>query len=72
MFGVDVDSGSAAPIDLDDSGGEGATVTGTSVCSNGSTPSVAGTGTSSRPGVGKPKSAVWANFNEIYETVNGR
>jgi hypothetical protein len=65
LFGIDVSSGSVALIDLDDSGGEGATVTGTSVCSNGLTPSVAGTGTSSRPGVGKRKSAMWADFDEI-------
>ena len=74
LFGIDVGSGSA-PIDLngDDSGGdEGATATGTPVCSNSSTPSVAGTGTSSGIAVGKRKSTVWAYFDEIYETVNGR
>jgi hypothetical protein len=72
LFGIDVGSGSAAPIDLDSSGGEGVTMTGTPVCSNGLSPSVAGTGTSSGPGVGKRKSAMWADFDEIYETVNGR
>ena len=71
LFGNHVGSGSAAPIDLDGGGGEGATTTRTPVCSNGSTPSVVGTGTSSRPGVGKHKSAMWADFDEIYEIVNG-
>ena len=71
LFGLDVGSGSTAPIDLDDDGGEGATATGTSVCSNGSSPSVAGTGTSSGPSVRKRKSTMWADFDEIYETVNG-
>ena len=59
LFGNHVGSGSAAPIDLDSSGGEGAMVTGTPICSNVSTPSVAGTSTSSGPGVGKRKSTVW-------------
>jgi len=72
LFGNHVDSGSTASIDLDGGGGEGVMATGTPVCSNGSTPSVAGTGTSFGPGVGKRKSAVWADFDEIYETVNGR
>ena len=72
MFSNHVGSGSAAPIDLDGGSGEGTTTTGTLVCSNGSTPSVDGTGTSSGPGVGKRKSTVWADFDEIYETVNGR
>jgi len=72
LFGIDVGGGSAAPIDLDGGGGEGVTATGTLVCSNGSTPSVSSTGSSSGPGVGKRKSAVWADFDEIYETVNGR
>ena len=71
LFGNHVGSGSAAPIDLDGGGGEGVTATGTLVCSNSSTPSVAGTGTSSGPSVGKRKSTVWADFDEIYETVNG-
>ena len=72
MFSNHVGSGSAAPIDLDGGSGEGTTTTGTLVCSNGSTPSVASTGSSSGPGVGKRKSAVWADFDEIYETVNDR
>ena len=72
LFDNHVSSGSTAPIDLDGGGVEGATATKTPVCSNGSTPSVAGTGTSSGPGVGKRKSAMWADFDEIYETVNGR
>ena len=71
LFGIDVGSGSTTPIDLDDGGGEGATVTGTPVCSNSSTPSIAGTSTSSGTIVGKRKSVVWADFDEIYETVNG-
>ena len=66
MFGIDLGDG-YAPIDLDGGGGEGATATGTTVGSTSSTPSVAGTGTS----VGKRKFAVWADFDEIYETVNG-
>ena len=73
LLGNHVSSGSAAPIDLDGGGGgEGATTTRTPVYSNGLTPSVAGTSTSSGPSVAKRKSAVWANFDEIYETVNGR
>jgi len=70
LFGVDVGSGSAAPINLDDDGGEGATTAGTPACSNDSAPSVAGN--SSGVGTGKRKSVVLANFDEIYETVNGR
>ena len=66
LFGIDLRDG-YAPIDLDDGGGEGATATGTTVGSTSSTPYVAGTGTS----IGKRKSAVWADFDEIYETVNG-
>nr|AWA44676.1 putative transposase [Saccharum officinarum] len=66
LFGIDVGSGSA-PIDLDGGGGEGATATGTPIYSNGSTPSVATTSS----GVGKHKSAVWADFDEIFEIVNG-
>ena len=57
-------------IDLDGGGGEGATATGTLACSNGSTPSVVDN--SSGVGTGKHKSAVWVDFNEIYETMNGR
>jgi hypothetical protein len=72
LFGIDVHSGSAASINLDGSGGEGATTTRTPIYSNGLTPSVVGTGMSSGPGVGKRKSAMWADFDEIYETVNGR
>ena len=72
LFGNHVGSGSAALIDLDGGGGERATTTGTPVCFNGSTPYVVGTSVSSGPGVGKRKSAVWADFDEIYKTVNGR
>ena len=70
LFGIDVGGGSAVSIDLDGGGGEGKTTTGTPACSNGSAPSVAGN--SSGVGTGKRKSAVWADFDEIYETVNGR
>ena len=66
LFSIDLGDG-YAPIDLDDGGGEGATTTRTTVSSTSSTPSVAGTGTS----VGKRKSAVWADFDEIHETMNG-
>ena len=66
LFGIDLRDG-YAPIDLDDGGGEGATATGTTVGSTSSTPYVAGTGTS----IGKRKSAVWADFDEIFKTVNG-
>ena len=69
LFSIEVDSGSAAPIDLDGDGGEGETTTGTLAYSNHSAPSVAGN--SSGVGTGKRKSAVWADFDEIYETVNG-
>ena len=70
LFGVDVGSSSAVLIDLDDDSGEGVTTTGTSACSNDSASSVAGN--SSGVGTGKRKSVVLANFDEIYETVNGR
>ena len=70
MFGIDVGGNSAASIDLAGGGGEGATVTGTLACSNGSAPSVVGN--SSSVGTSKRKSAVWADFDEIYETVNDR
>ena len=66
LFGIDLGD-DYAPIDLGGGGGEGATATMTTVGSISSTPSIAGTGTS----IGKRKSAVWANFDEIYETVNG-
>jgi hypothetical protein len=69
LFGIYVGSG-FAPIDLDSGGSEGATVTRTPVDSTNSAPSVA-TGTSSGV-VGKCKSTVWADFDEIFETVNGR
>ena len=69
LFDIDVSSGSA-PIDLyggGSGGDEGATATGTPVASNSSSPSVAGTSS-----VGKRKSIVWIDFDEVYETVNGR
>jgi hypothetical protein len=67
LFGIDLEDGSAAPtlIELDGNSGEGATVTGNSI-SNGSSPSIAGNGN-----VAKRKSLVWADFEEIFETVNG-
>ena len=71
LFGIDVGSGFATPtpIDLDDEGGEGAMMTGNPLGSNSnsSAPFVAG-----NSNVGKRKSSVWADFDEIYETVNGR
>jgi hypothetical protein len=70
LFDIDVGGDPTAPIDLDGGGGEGATTTGTLVCSNGSAPSVAGN--TSGAGTGKRKSVVWADFDKIYETVNGR
>jgi hypothetical protein len=63
LFGTDVGDGSAAPIDLDDNGGIGATGT---VNSNSSAPSVVGKGN-----VGKRKSLVCADFNEIFKNING-
>jgi len=67
LFGIDVGSGSAAPapINLDGNSGEGATATGNPLGSNSnsSTPSVAG-----NSNVGKRKSPVWTDFDEIYET----
>jgi hypothetical protein len=65
LFGIDLGDGYIAPIELDSDGGEGATTTGNSN-SNGSAPSIAGNGN-----VGKRKSPVWDNFDEIFETVNG-
>jgi hypothetical protein len=61
LFGVDLGDGD---------GGEGATVTANSVGSNsnGSTPSVVAAGNGK---VGKRKSRVWDDFEEIFETVNG-
>ena len=67
----DTQEDATALFGLDGGGGEGATATRTPVCSNSSTPSIAGTSTSSGTIVGKRKSVVWADFDEIYETVNG-
>jgi hypothetical protein len=66
LFGIDLEDGYASPtlIELDGDGGEGATVTGNSI-SNGYSPPVAGNGN-----VGKHKSLVWDDFEEIFETVN--
>jgi len=63
LFDIDLGDGSAAPIYVDTDGGEGATAT---TNSNGSAPSVAGTGNTS-----KRKSPVWADFEKIYEVING-
>jgi hypothetical protein len=67
LFGIDLGDGPAAPtpIELDGDGGEGVSAIGNSY-SNSSAPSVANSGN-----VGKRKSPVWADFEEIYETVNG-
>ena len=66
LLGIDVGSGSA-PIDLDGGDGGGgaepvpsATATGTPVGSN------------STSCLGKRKSGVWVDFDEIYDTVNGQ
>ena len=68
MLGIDVGSGSAL-IDLDggDGGGGAApapstTTTGTPIGSN---------STDGILSLGKRKSGVWVDFDEIYETVNG-
>ena len=69
LFGVDVSSG-PAPIDLDGGdAGAAATATGTAVASN--TNSTDDNGTPTFSSVGKCKSAVWADFELIYEEVNG-
>jgi len=61
LFGVDLGDGD---------GGEGATASANPVGSNsnGSVPSVAAAGNGK---VGKRKSPVWDDFEEIFETVNG-
>lgn len=66
LFGVDLGA-SQAPIDLDGGGGEGATTAGTGSNTNSSAPSISSNATR----VGKRKSPVWADFDEIYEDVNG-
>jgi hypothetical protein len=66
LLGTDVGSNST-PIDLDGGGGEGATRTRITVGSNSNSTNVVDTSS-----VGKRKSAVWANFDEIYENVNGK
>jgi hypothetical protein len=66
LFGVDLGA-SQAPIDLEGNGGEGTTTAGTGSNTNSSAPSVSGNATR----VGKRKSPVWADFDEIYEDVNG-
>ena len=69
MFGVDVGSG-PAPIDLDGGDAGAATMgTGTAVASN--TNNTDGNGTPTSSSVGKRKSAVYADFEEFYEEVNG-
>jgi len=69
LLGIDVGS-SSAPIDLDGGDGGGgaasapsATATGTPVGSN---------STNGISSVGKCKSGVWVDFDEIYETLNGQ
>jgi hypothetical protein len=66
LLGINLTS---APIDLSsnpgDGGGGPATATNTPI---GSTSTDGGTGTSS---VGKRKSTVWVDFDEIFEKVNG-
>ena len=66
LLGIDVGSGSA-PIDLDGGGGAepapSATATWTPVGSN---------NTDGISSLGKRKSGVWVDFDEIYETVNGQ
>ena len=69
LFDVDVGS-SPALIDLDgDDAGAVAMATGMAVASN--TNSTDGNGTPTSSAVGKRKSTVWADFEEIYEKVNG-
>ena len=69
LFGVDVGSGPTL-IDLDgDDAGAMAMATGTAVASN--TNNTDGNGTPTSSSVGKRKSVVWADFEEIYEEVNG-
>ncbi|XP_066333309.1 zinc finger BED domain-containing protein RICESLEEPER 2-like [Miscanthus floridulus] len=63
LFGINLGDGSAAPIDVDADGGKGGTTTANS---NGTGPSVAGIGNTN-----KRKSPMWANFEEIYEVING-
>ncbi|XP_023155945.1 uncharacterized protein [Zea mays] len=66
LLGIDLTS---APVDLSsnptNAGGGPATATDTPV---GSTSTDGGTGTSS---VGKRKSTVWVDFDEVFEKVNG-
>jgi hypothetical protein len=64
LFGIDLgDALVPTPDDLDGDGGEGATRNSNS---NSATPSVAGTGN-----LGKHKSPVWVDFDEVFEEVNG-
>jgi hypothetical protein len=67
LFGIDLGDGPAAPtpIELDGDGGEGASAIVNSN-SNSSAPSVADSGN-----VGKRKSPVCTDFEEIYETMSG-
>jgi hypothetical protein len=66
LLGIDLTS---APVDLSSTPGDGsggpATATDTPVSS---TSTDGGTGTSS---IGKHKSSVWVDFDEIFEKVNG-
>jgi len=66
LLGIDVGSDSA-PIDLDGGSGEGSMRTRTTVGSNSNS-----TGAVDTSSVGKRKSVVWADFDEIYENANGK
>jgi hypothetical protein len=64
LFGIDLgDAPMLTPVDLDGDSGEGTTGNSNS---NSFAPSVAGTGN-----LGKRKSPVWANFDEVLEEVSG-
>jgi hypothetical protein len=64
LFDIDLDDAPVlTPIDLNGDGGEGAT---SNSNSNSATPSVAGTGN-----LGKRKSPMWVDFDEVFEEVNG-
>jgi hypothetical protein len=66
LFGIDLGDGSVAPtpINPDGGGGGGVTPTENTNC-DGSAPSITGK-------VGKRKSPMWADFDEIFETMNGQ
>ena len=67
LFGVDLLVNGSAPIDLDGGGaGEAVTATGLPVGSN-----TNGTDDTPTSSVGKRKSGVWVDFEEIYDMENG-